>query len=230
MPPTASCFTIVRNEELLIAKHLVGLAQLTDDVVCVVQPSADSTVQIARHTAQQLADYGVTVRVMEHEPPKMGKEHSVRFALDQCHHEWYLDVDADETYVGASPGQIIEEFGGQYEAFSIARWHAVAAHEGRWLKVEPWSHRLRLANKHKVPEHATFDLHIGLDQAFQGRPVAALDQRVARLLEYKAPWQHYVDQLFYESNGGMNDKAYCEEHLAPVDLAVGRAFFDAFYR
>jgi hypothetical protein len=118
---------------------------------------------------------------MEHEPPKMGKEHSVRFAL------------------------------AQYEAFSIARWHAVAAHEGRWLKVEPWLHHVRLVNKERVPGHATFDLHIGLDQAFQGRPVAALDQRVARLLEYKAPWQHYVDQLFYESRGGMNDKAYCEK-------------------
>jgi hypothetical protein len=58
MAPIASCFTIVRNEELLIAQHLVGLAQLTDDVVCVVQPSAGSTVQIARHAALQLATTG----------------------------------------------------------------------------------------------------------------------------------------------------------------------------
>jgi glycosyltransferase involved in cell wall biosynthesis len=227
---TASCFTIVRNEELLIAKHLVGLAQLTDDVVCVVQPSKDSTVQIARHVGQQLADFGVTVRVMEHTPPKMGKEHSLRFALAECHHEWCLDVDADETYVGASPGQIIDELGAQCEAFSIARWHAVAAHEGRWLKVEPWSHRVRLVNKRRVPGTFTFDVHVGLDHAFHGRPVTAIDQRVARLLEYKAPWQHYVDQLFYDSRGSLNDKALCEAQMAAPDLAVGKAYFDGFYR
>ncbi len=220
-----SAFTIVRNEAILIAKHLIALAAQTRDVVCVVQPSTDATLLFARDVAMQLADFGCDIRVMPHEPETLGKEYSLAFALEQCRNAWCFNLDADETYVGAPISRLIDKLPGGAAAVSIPHWHAVAETESEYFKVEPFVPRLRLVNKTRLPK-LEFALHQGLDQLLHLPEVAHLDRSAARILEYKTPSQHYADQLFYESQGcQINEADRCRERMSSGELNAGQSTF-----
>ena len=220
-----SAFTIVRNEEILIAKHLVALTQLVDEVVCVVQPSDDATLRIANGVARQLASLRVRVNVVSHAPTPIGKEYSLLFAVSQCQHEWCLNLDADETYAGTAPGLLVEGVEGAIEVVWIERFHAVASSTA-WFKQER-SMRARLFRKQALREDVRTALHRGLDEYFLGR--SHISANHALIVECKATWQHYVDQLFCRAYGAASDYDRCQVKLSEIEKKLGEAFFQAYF-
>jgi glycosyltransferase involved in cell wall biosynthesis len=221
-----SAYTIVRNEEILIAKHLAELTRHARDVLCVVQPSTDATLLFAEHAAAQLAEVGLRCRVIEHVPARLGKEFSVRFALEQCAFDWCLNLDADETYVGRPVQDVVEALPAQATALSMAHLQAIACTEGAWFKIEPLQPKVRIIDRRRFDTDVDYELHAGLDALRRDQAIAHLPDSQGRIVEYKAAWQHYVDQLFYESQGSpMHEADACRARMAPRALELGEAVF-----
>jgi hypothetical protein len=221
-----SAFTIVRNEELLIAKHLAELARHATESVCVVQPSTDCTLMFAQYTATQLASVGLRCRVVEHAPERLGKEFSLGFALEQCAFDWCFNLDADETYVGRSPAEVIEGSPPYASAITLPHVQAVGCTRETWFKEEPVKPKVRLVHRGRLYGNLSVDLHEGLDKLMYGETVSHLPASEGRIVEYKAPWQHYVDQLFYEAEGSPQHEArQCRERLTPQALELGETAF-----
>jgi glycosyltransferase involved in cell wall biosynthesis len=84
--PDLSIFIITRNEADRIGRTLAAVRGLSDDIVVVDSGSTDGTQAIA---AAQGA------RVIHNDWPGYGPQK--RFAEDQCHHLWLLNIDADEV-------------------------------------------------------------------------------------------------------------------------------------
>lgn len=92
----------------------------------------------------------------------------MRFAMDQCQHDWTFHLDADEVYLGTSPAEIVDRLEPGVGAVQIARWHAIAKNEHEWFKIEPWRPVIRLVDRREVRD-AEWGLHRGLEAAFDGR-------------------------------------------------------------
>lgn len=82
-----SAFTIVYNEEKHIERCLKSLDGVVDEIVLVHDGECnDDTLEIAKK-------YKARIFIQEHKG--MREFHQV-FALEQCKHEWVLQIDADE--------------------------------------------------------------------------------------------------------------------------------------
>jgi hypothetical protein len=224
--PRISAFTIVRNEELLIAKHLAELARLAKEVVCVVQPSTDCTLLFARNTAAHLGALGTTCHVVEHEPERLGKEFSLAFALERCTFDWCFNLDADEAYVGCSPDELVERASSHAAFLSIAHFQAVGCTPEAWFKSEPVRAKVRLFDRKRLDTGRRFALHVGLDPLLRDEATVHVPATEARIVEYKAAWQHYLDQLFYEWEGSpVHEAPACRAVMRPQSLELGETAF-----
>jgi hypothetical protein len=114
------------------------------------------------------------------------------------------------------------------------RWHAVANGDA-YFKVEDFERkRCRFLRKPGaiVLEPKTSDYGKLVHQV---EPVAPECEEPrydvpiedAFLMEFKAPHQHYADQLFYAAIGGKNEVEKCEQAFSRGELRVGRSLFEA---
>ena len=214
--------TVVANEEVLIAKHICDLAALADEVVCVVQPSADATLMIARAVAERMF---VPCRVIEQHPDKPGWEYGLETAFKEAKFDWMFMLTADESYVG-SPLRNLAKLAKakKQKAAAIGRWHAIACGNDTWFKQEG-QHEVRLFHKGSVGDFQ-FGLHRGLNHAFNGRAIQA-PPNWGRIIEAKAAWQHYRTQQFIVSQGHpLNELTQCEEKMPTRDLRIGQAMWE----
>ncbi|MCV0397601.1 MAG: glycosyltransferase family 2 protein [Rhizobiaceae bacterium] len=84
-----SAFVICKDEARTIGACLESLAGF-DDIVVVDSGSTDGTLDIVR----ELATSGMPIRLFERDWP--GYAAQKQFALEQCRHDWCLNLDADE--------------------------------------------------------------------------------------------------------------------------------------
>jgi glycosyltransferase involved in cell wall biosynthesis len=85
-PLPLSVFIIALDEADRIGRTIEAVRGLCDDIVLVDSGSRDETVAIAT---------GLGARVLHHDWQGYGPQK--RFAEDQCHHNWVLNIDADEV-------------------------------------------------------------------------------------------------------------------------------------
>ncbi len=81
-----SCFIIAKNEEQRIARTIKSVLDLVDEVIVIDSGSTDKTIEICR---------ALGARVMHNDWSGFGPQK--RFGEDQCHHDWVLNLDADEV-------------------------------------------------------------------------------------------------------------------------------------
>jgi glycosyltransferase involved in cell wall biosynthesis len=219
-----SAFTIVRNEEMLIAKHLAHLASIADEVVCVVQPSTDATLLFAQTVAPMLFK---PVRIVQHAPEHLGWEFSLKRATEECKHDWCFALTADETYAGAELDKVAK-FGKDKDqnAVAIYRYHAVACNAKEWFKIEQWKPEVRLFHKAALLNFkGDLKLHVGLNVVYNQKAVIA-PLPGSRIVEFKPNWHHYKGQLFCKDAGVLNELTQCEEKMPARDLRIGQAFWE----
>lgn len=127
-----SVIIITLNEEENLGACLASVAW-ADEIVVVDAESTDATVEIAREATQQ-----VFVRPWE------GFSAAKNFALQQCHHDWVLWIDADERVPPELAQEIQEAISNtEYVGFEIPR---LANFLGKWIRHSGWypGHVLRL--------------------------------------------------------------------------------------
>jgi len=138
--PKISVTIITLNEELNIARAIHSV-RWADDVLVVDSGSTDRTVEIAK---------SLGARVIYHPWPGYGKQKN--FSQENCHHDWVLNIDADEvvsdelrleietalTQADSKPSPVL----GYYfprKTFYLGRW----IQHGGWYP----NHLVRLANR-----------------------------------------------------------------------------------
>ncbi|HRJ68464.1 MAG TPA: glycosyltransferase family 2 protein [Beijerinckiaceae bacterium] len=84
--PDLSIFIITKNEADRLPRTLAAVRNLSDDIVVVDSGSSDDTCALAIASG---------ARVVENEWPGYGPQK--RFAEEQCHGTWLLNIDADEV-------------------------------------------------------------------------------------------------------------------------------------
>jgi hypothetical protein len=226
---TVSAFSIARNEEDLIAKHLIHLQSIADEVICVVQPSKDATLLIAREVARQ--SLGSPIFVIEHAPEKFGWEFSLAHAANSCTSAWVFALCVDETYVG-EPLHLLVESARQQKAPAIwiPRLHAVAKNTEEWFKAETYLPQARLVKKSILDPKYAYDLHNGWNQMLAKGCWIRIPEDRARIIELKSPSRHYMGQLFTHARGVMNERAKCEKEMNRADLKLGKVKRKLYWR
>lgn len=226
-----TAFTIVRNEEVLIAKHIMHLATLADEVLVIVQPSTDATRLFAKSCANTILSKA-KLKVIEHEPDRPGWEFSIKKACEEASHDWMFGLAADETYCGIPLTQAVRHTKkNNFRAVAIKRLHAINADQKEWFKLEFAKPEVRLFNrlaKTTLGENAygfPYELHRGLCHAFHGRAIV-LPDAAGRIIEYKPSWQHYKGQLFCSDAKTFNEVDSCERVMSQRDLRLGRLMWE----
>jgi hypothetical protein len=86
--------------------------------------------------------------------------------------------------------------------------------------------KVRLVNRKRMDASGRFDLHFGFERFLGDDTVVHLPAAQGRIIEYKAPWQHYVDQLFYEWEGSpVHEAPACRARMTPQALELGETAF-----
>jgi len=203
--------------------HLMcHLASLGDEVIVVVQPSTDATLMIAKECATMLP---VPCTVIEHNPDQLGWEFSMVEATKHCKYDWVFCLNADESYVGTPLGTVAKMAKAKkLPAVGFRRWHAIACNKDEWFKQERWLPRVRLFLKDHLGGEVQ-KIHDGLEQRFSGKALN-LPKEVGRIVEFKAPWQHFRNQLFYESRGVLNEAKKCRDKMSALDRKIGRDLWE----
>ncbi|HPG89296.1 MAG TPA: glycosyltransferase family 2 protein [Hyphomicrobium sp.] len=81
-----SCFIIAFNEGDRIGRTIASVANWVDEIVVIDSGSSDDTVAVAEAAG---------ARVVYNAWPGFGQQK--RFGEEQCHHDWLLNLDADEV-------------------------------------------------------------------------------------------------------------------------------------
>jgi glycosyltransferase involved in cell wall biosynthesis len=223
---------IMRNEAVLIASKLALCASWADEIVVIDQRSEDGSVFIAREALRLLAiDHAV-------EPMRgdvLGKEFSYPHAFELATGDWVVYTDVDEVLVApAGVATALSRVPAACCAPGVRRWHGIVNGDD-YFKVEKLDHkRFRFLRR---PGARVFrpDTHLYKDVAHKREPIEPeaehprydLPVEDAFLMEFKAPYQHYADQLFYRAVGSLNDSRRCEQEFAEKDLRLGRMLFEA---
>jgi len=136
MPISLSVVIITYNEERNIGRCLLALQDVADDVVVVDSFSTDRTVEICRqHNA----------RVVQH--AFAGYVQQKNFATAQAHHDYVLQLDADEVLT-EELRQSIQQVKNDWQAagYSLAR---LTNYCGTWVRHGGWypDRKLRLYDR-----------------------------------------------------------------------------------
>jgi len=94
-----SCFIIAQNEADRIARTIRSVESWVDEVIVVDSGSIDDTITVAQNAHARVISQSW-----------LGFGGQKRFAEDQCHHEWVLNLDADEVVSPELKARIIELF------------------------------------------------------------------------------------------------------------------------
>lgn len=211
--------TVVKNESFILAKHLCNLADISDEVVCFVQPSSDGTELIAKSMVGQL---DVPLKVVPHIPRIIVPEDSLNLLPGVASNEWVMYLSADESYQGEDLHDLADKtISMGKKGMGFPRMHAILANNNEFMKVENWPIRRRLFHVSMVGK-ANFAVH-GWTMTQQLKDVSVdVDKSVGRILEYKSAWQHYRRQLWWEVTAGAgSDRARCELSMDEHDLQIG---------
>jgi len=223
---------IMRNEAVLIASKLALCASWADEIVVIDQRSEDESVFIAREALRLLA--------IEHaiEPMRgdvLGKEFSYPHAFELATGDWVVYTDVDEILVARRGlAAALSRVPAECCAPGVRRWHGIVNGDA-YFKVEKHDHkRFRFLRK---PGARVFrpDTDRYRDVLHKREPIEPEAERPRYdlpvedvfLMEFKAPYQHYADQLFYHAVGSRNDRLRCEQEFAASDLRIGRMLFEA---
>lgn len=121
-----SACLITLNEEKNLARALVSLQGVADEIVVVDACSTDTTIEIARQ-------HGAVVHVR----PWTNYSDQRNFAAAQARHEWILVLDADEelSYALAESLRAWKELVPAYDAYEFSRltWYL-----GAWIRHSGW--------------------------------------------------------------------------------------------
>jgi len=124
-PLPLSCFVITKNEADRLGRTLASIADLAADIVVVDSGSTDDTQAIAEAAG---------ARWFEHSWDGFGPQK--RYAEDQCHHHWVLNLDADEV--------LTPELADEIRALWIARKPPFRGYKFRQVTVYPNQNKPRL--------------------------------------------------------------------------------------
>lgn len=132
-----SVFIVTFNEERNIRRCLESV-KFCDEIIVVDSGSGDQTVEIAR-------SYGA--KVIERAWP--GFVEQKRFALEQCQHEWVLNLDADEELSPELSAEIKGLLSASNQALNGYQISRLVYFLGRWWKRGGWypEYRLRLMRR-----------------------------------------------------------------------------------
>lgn len=134
--PGISAFIVCHNEERQIRRCLESI-KWCDEIIIVDSGSSDRTIEICRE---------YTDRIFQRDWP--GYVEQKRFALNQCHCEWILNIDADEVVSPPLADEIKEivRAGTELNGFYLSR---VVYHLGRWWRKGGWypEYRLRFCRR-----------------------------------------------------------------------------------
>lgn len=133
-----SAFIVCCNEERQIRRCLESI-KWCDEIIIVDSGSTDKTLDICREYTQQI-----------YFKEWSGYVEQKRFALEQCHFEWIINVDADEVLTPALISEIQQELiNSKYDGFLILR---TVFHMQRWWRKGGWhpEYRLRLCRVSKT--------------------------------------------------------------------------------
>jgi glycosyltransferase involved in cell wall biosynthesis len=107
-----SAFIIAQNEEQRIARAIVSLQRLVDEIIVIDSGSTDNTVKISEELG---------ARVVYNKWP--GYVEQKIFGEKLCKHQWVLNIDADEELTSALQDEIIAIFKSniedRYKAYRI---------------------------------------------------------------------------------------------------------------
>jgi len=117
---------ITRDEEQRLPDCLKSVA-FADQVLVVDSGSRDRTVELARSS-------GATVMVEEWR----GFSGQKQFAVDQCHHEWVLILDADERIPEETAMAIKQEMTNNDPMISAYSFRRKNYFHGKWIKYCGW--------------------------------------------------------------------------------------------
>ena len=81
-----SCFIIAQDEADRIERTIRSVEPWVDEVVVIDSGSTDDTITVAQNAHARVISQSW-----------LGFEAQKRFAEEQCHHEWVLNLDADEV-------------------------------------------------------------------------------------------------------------------------------------
>jgi glycosyltransferase involved in cell wall biosynthesis len=99
-----SCFIIAKNEEKLIAKAILSVINIVDEVIVIDSGSVDDTVKISR-------DLGAKVVFNQWQ----GYVQQKIFGQKLCRNDWILNIDADEELSHDLQSEISYIFGSQLQ-------------------------------------------------------------------------------------------------------------------
>lgn len=107
-----SIFIICKNEAHIIGQTLAQAAKIADEIIVVDSGSSDETLEIAKKYTDEV-----------HHQDWLGYGAQKNFALDLCHGEWCLNIDADEVLTDELIREIRDVITnpGQAVAFKIPR-------------------------------------------------------------------------------------------------------------
>lgn len=223
---------IMRNEAVLIASKLALCASWADEIIVIDQRSEDGSPFIA---AEVLRLMQVDHQIEPMKGDVLGKEFSYPHAFDLATGDWVVYTDVDEVLV-APHGLVaaLEKVPAGNCAPGVFRWHGIV-NGPAYFKVEEFDHkRFRFLRK---PGARVFrpDTDRYKDVLHKREPIEPeaehpkydIPVEDAFLMEFKAPYQHYADQLFYDAVGSLNDRKACEAAFQQRDLDLGRLLYEA---
>ena len=222
----------MRNEAVLIAPKIAACAAWADEIVVVDQHSEDGSKFIAEEALRLLA---IEHRVETMRDPGLGKNISYAQVFDLATGDWVINTDVDEILVAPRGLRAaLDKVPGDCAAVAVFRWHAVANGDA-YFKVEDFERkRFRFLRKPGAIVLVATTSNYG-KMAHRVEPVAPECEEPrydvpiedAFLMEFKAPHQHYADQLFYAAIGGKNEVKECEQAFSRDELRLGRGLFEA---
>ncbi len=222
---------IMRNEAVLIASKIAACSTWADEIVVVDQRSEDGSAFIAKETLRLI---GIDHKVETMRGDVLGKEFSYAQVYEAATGDWVVYTDVDEILVCPSGlKNVLGEVPEDCIAPGTFRWHGIVNGDA-YFKVEEYDHkRFRLLRKPGVevfdPDTKQYkDLLHKHEPVKRGteNPKFDIPKEKLFLIEMKAPYQHYADQLFYVAVGSRNDRKACEEQFSDKDLLLGKTLYE----
>lgn len=210
-----SVFIIAKNEEQRIHDAIKSVVQWVDEVIVIDSGSTDNTINVA-HTA------GAKTIFKEWEG--YGKQKSYGESL--CHHDWVLNIDADERITPELKDEICTLFNSkQLSAFNGYRMKIVIMHHRLrpiFLRFNPHNWCLRLYNRN----YATYKTNSVHDSVIFKDANDKKVQNLKGLIYHYSfrSYAHAVEKINFYSTMQAKDIVTKGRKISSI-----RVFFEPFY-